>query len=229
MNVIIFLGPPGSGKGTMSEKVAGATDYAHLSTGDMLRQAVADKTPLGEKAEEYMKKGELVPDELMIDLVEERLKSGSGGGSYMLDGFPRTMNQAELLEKALGAGEAGGKGKEAIRNVFFLDAPREVLIERLTGRRICRKCGTNYHIKNFPPGVDGVCDKCGGELYQRPDDTKDTIGRRLEVYTRQTEALKAHYESMGLLVYIDADRDVKDIVADIVNVLKRDGGGDSRQ
>ena len=161
-----------------------------------------------------MKRGELVPDDLIIRLVEERLDAGQPDDAYMFDGFPRTTAQAELLGRSVE--RRGGK----ITHVFFLDAPRSVLISRLTGRRVCRKCGTNYHVVNIPPKVAGVCDACGGELFQRPDDSEATIVNRLDVYSKQTESLIARYEKQGILVRVDSSRKADKLVAEMVGILR---------
>jgi adenylate kinase len=215
MQAIILLGAPGAGKGTTAEGIVAATSYAHLATGDMLRDAVKKGTELGKRAEAFMKRGELVPDDLIIKLVEERLDGGGKGDKYMFDGFPRTLEQARLLEESLA--KRGGR----MSHVFFLDAPRELLISRLSGRRICRSCGRNYHVVNIPPKKDGICDLCGGPLYQRADDQEKTIVNRLEVFKRQTESLIARYERKGILVRIDSSlhRDV--ITSKVLEVLKK--------
>jgi adenylate kinase len=213
MEAIILLGAPGSGKGTAAERLRAETPYAHVATGDMLREAVKNGTPLGRRAEDYMKKGELVPDDVIIRLVEERLDRGGAGDRYMFDGFPRTVPQAEMLEKSIE--RRGGR----VRKVFFLDTPRPVLISRLTGRRTCRKCGTNFHVVNIPPRKPGVCDACGGELYQRADDMEATIVNRLDVYNRQTEGLIARYEQKGLLARVNSDTGVSKLVAEIRSFL----------
>jgi adenylate kinase len=214
MKTIILLGAPGSGKGTAAGRIKDATPFMHVSTGDMLRESVKAGTELGQKAESYMKAGELVPDDLIIKLVEERMDRGSADDCYMFDGFPRTVNQADLLEKSL-AGRGGN-----VDHVFFLDAPRETLIKRLTGRRICRQCGANYHVVNMPPKQEGVCDACGGELYQRPDDQEATIVNRLEVYESQTESLISRYRDMGVLARMNSDQHVDSLVKEIVAILK---------
>ena len=213
MEAIILLGAPGAGKGTAAEKIRELTPFAHVATGDMLREAVKQGTDLGREAEGYMKSGELVPDELIIKLVEARLDRGDPGDCYMFDGFPRTVHQAELLETSIE--RRGGK----MRCVFFLDAPREILISRLCGRRICRDCGTNFHVVNIPPKQEGVCDACGGELYQRPDDMEDTIVNRLDVYNRQTQSLISRYKEQGILVRVNSDTGVKNLVEEIQSRL----------
>jgi adenylate kinase len=214
MKAIILLGAPGSGKGTTAERIRAEARLIHISTGDMLRGAVKQGTEIGQEAEAYMKRGALVPDSLMIKLVETRLDAGQADDAYLFDGFPRTSPQAELLEKGLA--RRGGK----ISHVFFLDAPRKVLIERLTGRRTCRACGANYHVKNIPPKKEGVCDACGGELYQRPDDREATIVNRLDVYNRETEGLISRYEKQGLLVRVNSARDAAGLASEIRNILQ---------
>ena len=205
MDAIILLGAPGSGKGTIAEKIKLAKGLTHVSTGDMLRIAVKNGTEVGKRAEAYMKKGELVPDGVIIKLVEDRFDAGQESERYLFDGFPRTTAQADLLEKSLE--KRGGR----ISRVFLLETPREVIISRLTGRRVCRKCGATFHVKNIPPKKSGICDVCGGELYQRPDDCEETIVNRLDVYVRQTESLIARYAGMGLLVKVDSDRNADQV------------------
>lgn len=217
MKVIILLGAPGAGKGTTAECVRRDTRYQHISTGDMLREEVKNGSDVGREAEGYMKKGALVPDETIIRIVEKRLDSGKSDDMYMFDGFPRTVRQAELLGQSLAA------RKGAVNHVLYLDAPREVLIQRLTGRRICRKCGKNYHATNLPPKKAGICDLCGGELYQRADDTEATIVNRLDVFTKQTESLISYYEKQGVLVRVDSAQQADALVRDVMKVLAADG------
>ena len=214
MKAIILLGAPGSGKGTTAERIRDAAGLIHVSTGDMLRAAVKKGTATGREAESYMKRGALVPDGLIIKLVEDRLDAGQASDVYLFDGFPRTVPQAELLATSL-ARRGGG-----ISQVFFLDAPRNVLVERLTGRRTCRKCGANYHVVNIPPKKTGICDVCGGELYQRPDDREETILNRLEVYSRETEGLIALYERQGLMVRVDYAQPADKLASDIARALQ---------
>ncbi len=217
MDIVVLLGPPGAGKGTLAEIIRDKTGYEHVATGDMLRDAVHRGTETGKKAEGYMKSGELVPDSVMAKLVEDRLDSGSGSGRYLFDGYPRTEHQAELLEKSVA--ERGGQ----ISRVFLLEASRETLISRLTGRRICRKCGRNYHVVNRPPRREGICDECGGELYQRPDDKKKTIENRLDVYDEQTKGLVSRYESQGKLERVNSDQDADTAADKIVESMNRMG------
>jgi adenylate kinase len=210
IKTIILLGAPGAGKGTIAEGVRTASAFLHVSTGDMLREAVKGGTPVGRQAEAYMKRGELVPDAVILGIVEERLDQGGAHDAYMFDGFPRTMEQARLLDDSL------GRRKASVNKVFLLDAPRELLISRLTGRRVCRQCGQSYHLINIPPKKAGVCDLCSGELYQRADDCEATILNRLEVYAQQTETLIAFYEKKGVLVRVNAARARQETVAEIL-------------
>jgi len=212
---IILLGAPGAGKGTIAEGIRTSSPFLHVSTGDMLREAVKNGTPVGRQAESYMKRGELAPDEVILRIVDERLDKGSNRDAYMFDGFPRTLEQARLLDQLLARRGAG------VNKVFLLDAPRELLITRLTGRRVCRRCGQGYHIVNIPPRKAGVCDVCGGELYQRADDSEATILNRLDVYTKQTESLIAYYERARVLVRVDSARARQDTVAEILDEVKR--------
>ncbi len=213
MKIIVLLGAPGSGKGTTAEKIRDRLNAVHLSTGDMLRAAVKAGTPTGKTADGYMKKGELVPDDVMVRLMEDRMEQGDANALYLLDGFPRTIAQAELLEQSLVA--RNGR----IARVVFLDAPRDVLIDRLTGRRICRSCGMNFHVRNIPPKREGVCDACGGELYQRPDDNRETIENRLDVYERQTSDLIARYTDLGLLTRVDSAQGAEALAEQVANIV----------
>jgi len=210
MKTIILLGGPGAGKGTIAEGIRTVSPFLHVSTGDMLREAVKNGTVVGKKAEGFMKRGELVPDDVILGIVEERIAKGSKEAAYMFDGFPRTMEQARLLDETL------ARHSSKVDIVFLLDAPRELLITRLTGRRICRKCGQGYHVVNIPPKRPGICDVCGGELYQRADDSEATILNRLDVYTKQTESLISYYERKGVLVRVDSSRQRGETVADIL-------------
>ena len=215
MEAIILLGAPGAGKGTAAEGIVAATSYLHLATGDMLRDAIKKGTELGTQAESFMKRGSLVPDDIIVKIVEARLDLGSKGDNYMFDGFPRTLEQSKLLEQSLQKREA------RLTHVFFLDTPREMLIGRLCGRRICRSCGRNYHMVNIPPKRAGVCDICGGELYQRPDDQEATIINRLEVFKKQTESLIDRYEKKGVLRRIDSSQHRDVITSRILEILKK--------
>jgi len=217
MRAIILLGAPGAGKGTIAEKIRDACGLVHLSTGDMLRLAVKQGTPVGLKADGFMKRGELVPDDVILGIVEERFDQGPADAFFLFDGFPRTQNQAELLDRSLSV----RKGR--IVRVFVLDAPREILLERLTGRRVCRACGQSYHIRNIPPKKAGVCDLCGGELYQRPDDCEATILNRLDVFKRQTESLIAYYDGQGIVDRVDSHRPADAVAGEMACRIKQDG------
>jgi adenylate kinase len=214
MNAIILLGAPGSGKGTIAEKIRDACGLSHVSTGDMLRLAVKNGSAIGRQAESYMQKGALVPDDIVTKIIEDRFDQGKKDEFFLFDGFPRTIPQAELLEKSL----AARKGR--VSRVFFLDTPRQVLIDRLCGRRACRKCGQIYHVRNIPPKKAGVCDLCGGELYQRADDCEATIVNRLEVYAAQTSSLISWYEGKGLLVRIDSNRNAGMVATSMAELIQ---------
>ncbi len=211
---MVFLGPPGAGKGTQASMLKSKYGIAHVSTGDILREAVKKGTELGKKAKEYMDKGLLVPDEIIIGIIEERLSEPDAQKGFILDGFPRTIPQAEALDQLL---EEKGMTLSA---VFLFNAGKETILERLTGRRVCRNCGALYHIKYSPPKVEGVCDKCGGELYQRDDDKEETILRRLEVYRKQTAPLIDYYKKKGILFELDANKDSKEVFAEIERWMK---------
>jgi adenylate kinase len=201
MNVVL-LGPPGAGKGTQAERLCRVTHWAHISTGDLLRDAVARKTALGLKAAEFMNSGRLVPDDLVVSLVAERLRKDDAGKGFVLDGFPRTVVQAEMLEKTL------DELMLKLDSAFYFATDREVVLKRLGGRRICRKCAANYHVTNIPPRVEGVCDRCAGELYQRDDDQPATVSRRLEVYEKETAPLIRFYRERGLLKEMSGNLEV---------------------
>ena len=213
IEAIILLGAPGAGKGTIAAAIAAATDYVHVSTGDMLREAVRQGTELGRAAEACMKQGGLVPDDVIIKMVMDHLCQGSLDCRYVFDGFPRTLTQAELLDSHFKRIQA------VLSSVLLLDVTREVVLDRLTGRRVCRKCGAIFHIRNLPPKQPGVCDVCGGELVQRPDDKQETIINRLDVFQRQTESLIAYYDRRGLLLRVNSSRQKDEIVADILAML----------
>ncbi len=202
---LILLGPPGAGKGTQSVELAKRYNIPHISTGDILRKSVKAGLSLGLKAKSYMDKGELVPDEVVIGIVAETLKDPSTNNGFILDGFPRTVPQAAGLDGAL------KNINSRIDMVVYFQTSKKVAIERLTGRRVCRSCGFNYHVRNMPPKKDGVCDKCGGELYQRPDDTEATALNRLKVYEAETKPLIDYYSKQGILKKVSGDLGVKDL------------------
>ncbi|MCI4458531.1 MAG: adenylate kinase [Thermocrinis sp.] len=211
--ILVFLGPPGAGKGTQAKLLSQRMGFLHLSTGDLLREAVKNQTPLGKKAKEYMDRGELVPDELIVQLIEETMPKD---GNVILDGFPRTVNQALALEEMLRA-----KG-EKISKVLFFDVPDEVIIDRLSGRRVCSKCGAVYHVKYYPPKVEGVCDLCGGTLVQRDDDKEEVVRKRLEVYRKQTQPLIEFYQERGIIYKLDAGKGVEELFEEVKGLV-RDG------
>lgn len=214
MNAIILLGGPGAGKGTLAEALKKETDLIHVSTGDMLRAAVQSGSEVGNEAKAYMDAGELVPDSVILRIIEERIDSEEASARFMFDGFPRTLEQAEGLESIIQA------RRGTLQNVFNLVVPRDVLIARLTGRRVCKACGAVFHVVNMPPKKEGVCNVCGGELFQRADDTEATIGNRLEVYNRQTAPLIEHYRQQNLLVDIDASGEPQQTVDAVLRVLQ---------
>lgn len=198
MEAVILLGAPGAGKGTVADDIKARVGFIHVSTGDMLREAIRSGHPVGVEAKSYMDRGELVPDELIIRLVMELIEKGGLDARYMFDGFPRTTRQADMLGAALRE-----KGSD-VNHVFLLEVPRELLIRRISGRRICRSCGAVYHVINIPPKKAGVCDQCGGELYQRPDDNEVTVANRLDVFENQTASLISYYEERGKLRRVDS-------------------------
>lgn len=199
---IILMGPPGAGKGTQAKILIKKYDIPHISTGDMFREAIKQGTPLGKLAASYINDGHLVPDDVTIGLVKERLSKDDCAKGYLLDGFPRTIVQAEALEKLT------EEINRPIKYVINIDTPKEELVARICGRRVCKKCGAPYHIINIKPKVDGVCDICGGELIQRPDDNEEALNTRLEAYTKQTKPLLEYYEKKGLLkTFSGKDRD----------------------
>ncbi|MDO4551987.1 MAG: adenylate kinase [Bacillota bacterium] len=210
---LVLLGPPGAGKGTQAVKIAEKYQIPHISTGDIFRKNVKEGTPLGVEAKKYMDKGALVPDELVVALVNDRLAQEDCRGGFLLDGFPRTVFQAEELDKFL-----KGEGK-ALTAVVDLRVDEDELLERMIGRRVCRSCGAPYHVKNMPPKKEGVCDHCGGEVYQRADDTEETVKNRFLVYKEQTMPLVAYYEKAGCLLPIEGTGGPERVFGAIVEAL----------
>jgi len=206
---VIFLGPPGAGKGTQARELSREWGVPQIATGEMLREAVAAGTPLGREAKRVMDSGGLVPDDVMIGLIAERLRQPDAARGFILDGFPRTIAQAEALDRLL---KDLGHSLDA---VLYFQVSEPELLRRLTGRRLCRRCQTAYHLVSAPPRRPGVCDRCGGELYQRPDDSEETVRRRLEVYSRQTAPLLDYYGGRSLLSTIDGEGSVEAIAAAI--------------
>jgi len=204
----VFLGPQGSGKGTIIGKIKERFNVPHISTGDMFREAVKEGTEFGLKAKEYMNRGELVPDEVTCGMVRERIARPDCTEGFMLDGFPRNLSQAEALAKIT-----------TIHTAVLLDVPEEVSLERLSGRRQCRECGAIFHLKFVPPKKDGVCDACGGELYQRDDDKPEAIKERLAIYRRETMPIVDFYEKAGVLVRVDGSGTVDEVAAELLKKL----------
>ncbi len=215
---LILLGPPGAGKGTQAVRLVAHFGIPQISTGDILRKAVKDGTDLGKLAKSYMDQGALVPDEVVIGIIRDRIVESDCEKGYILDGFPRTIAQAEALDEMLGE---LGTGIDHVVNIALGD---DEIIKRLTGRRTCSQCGAGYHVLFDPPKKEGVCDKCGGTLIQRDDDKEETIRERLKVYRQQTEPLIAYYEGKGLLRTVPGDGSMEEIFGRILEAL---GEGDS--
>ncbi|HLQ95763.1 MAG TPA: adenylate kinase [Pseudogracilibacillus sp.] len=206
---LILMGLPGAGKGTQAEKINEKYQIPHISTGDMFRLAIKEGTELGKKAKTFMDEGALVPDEVTTGIVEERLSKPDCEKGFLLDGFPRTIPQAEALQ------EITKKLDKALNYVIHVDVPEQKLIARLTGRRVCPTCGTTYHIDNNPPKQDGICDKDGATLVQRDDDTEETVQKRLSVNIEQAKPLLDFYEKQGVLISVEGDQPIDDVFRDI--------------
>ncbi|GGE54541.1 adenylate kinase [Pullulanibacillus camelliae] len=210
---LILMGLPGAGKGTQAERIVERYGLPHISTGDMFRAAIKEETELGKKAKTFLDAGELVPDEVTNGIVNERLKKDDCRNGFLLDGFPRTIAQAEALEDML------KQSDRQIDAVLYINVDESMLLERLTGRRVCSKCGATYHVIFNPPKVEGVCDKCGGELLQRDDDKEETVKARLEVNIKQQEPLLSFYRNKGSLHEIDGNRNIDDVFQSIEAIL----------
>ena len=213
---IVLLGPPGAGKGTQAVMLWEKKGFLHLSTGDILRENVKNNTDIGKKAKAFMEKGELVPDDMVIEMMLDTIRGAQNKKDFILDGFPRTAYQAKKLDNEL------GRLKLAIDMVVYFKTSINTVILRLTGRRLCSKCGANYHAVNMPPKKQGVCDKCGAELYQRKDDSEETIKKRLEVYNNQTEELIDYYKSQGLLKEVSGDMEAGKVYSELSEILTDD-------
>lgn len=211
---LILLGPPGAGKGTQAEFIVDQYQIPHISTGDIFRKNIKEGTELGLRAKSFIDKGALVPDSLVVEIVEARLKEEDCINGFLLDGFPRTEYQAEELDVVL------GKMDVDLNAVINIIVDPQKLVSRAVGRRICRSCGATYHIINNPSKTEGVCDKCGGELYQRSDDVEDTVANRINVYMNETSPLIHYYEVRDKLVNINGEQDIKVVSEDIVNALR---------
>jgi adenylate kinase len=209
---IVLLGPPGAGKGTQSKNLAKELNLPHISTGDILRQNVKEATELGRQAKAFMDRGDLVPDELVAKMLTQRFEQTEVKKGFILDGYPRNLTQAKTLGAIL------KKQDMDVDLAVYLDTSEPVIIQRLGGRLVCGKCGANFHIKNMPPKTDGVCDYCGGKLYQRSDDKEETVRKRLEVYRRETASLIQYYESRQKLHRLSADGDAAAVLQAIINL-----------
>ncbi len=210
---IILMGLPGAGKGTQASEIVKKFPIPHISTGDMFRKAIKDETDLGKEAKSYMDRGELVPDEVTVGIVKERISEDDAKKGFLLDGFPRTINQAESLSQIM------SELDREIDAVINIEVPEEELMNRLTGRRICEKCGTTYHLVFNPPKVDGICDIDGGKLYQREDDNPETVSNRLSVNVKQSKPILEYYNNKGVLKNIDGSKDIDEVTKDVIDIL----------
>ncbi len=210
---LVLLGPPGAGKGTQAAYIVERFAIPHISTGDIFRKNVKEGTELGQKAKDYMDKGQLVPDEVVVAIVEDRLKEKDCSDGFLLDGFPRTVNQAEQLDSVL------TKMGVEIDWVININVKKETLIQRAVGRRICRNCGATYHITFKATKKEDICDVCGGEVYQRNDDTEETVTKRIEVYIKETQPLIEYYSKKQSLITTDGEQDIHKVYKDILAAL----------
>ena len=211
---LVLLGPPGAGKGTQAKAIVGECGIPHISTGEILREAVANGTEVGLKAKSYMDAGDLVPDDVVVAIVAERLRAPDCSNGWLLDGFPRNLPQAEALGKA--TSEMG----TPVSKVLYLNISPETAIERISGRRLCADCGAGFHVSFMPPKAEGVCDKCGGRLYQRGDDSEETVRARLATYDEQTADLIEHYRDAGLLAEIRGDAAPEDVAGQVLEAVR---------
>ena len=211
---IVMLGAPGAGKGTQADILSQEMDLPHIASGDLFRQALEKRTNVGLSAKGYMDKGELVPDEITIKMILERIDRPDCASGCIFDGFPRTLQQAKVLDKAL-----EDKGK-SIDRAIYIEVPNGELVKRLSGRWLCRACQTPYHITNSPPRTPGKCDKCGGELYQRPDDREETVKERLSVFFAQTVPILDYYRKQGKLVRVNGNLEMQGVAREIVSALR---------
>lgn len=213
---LVLLGPPGVGKGTQASAMVEKYNIPHISTGDIFRANIKQGTDLGKKAKEYMDKGHLVPDDVVVSIVKDRLSEEDCKEGFLLDGFPRNISQAEILDEEL---SEMGIELDKVVNIY---ADKEILVERVVGRRICKTCGKGYHIKFNPPKKENVCDVDGGELFQREDDTKETVSTRIEVYEEQTQPLIDYYEKKGIILDVDGTQPIAKVSETIARALKND-------
>lgn len=210
---LILLGPPGAGKGTQAEMIKEVCNLIHISTGDIFRKNMKENTVLGAKAKEYVDKGQLVPDEITIAMVEDRLSQEDVRDGFLLDGFPRSVAQAEALDDILLELDS------QIDHVINIEVDKSILVDRAVGRRLCKSCGSTYHIKYNQPKQDGVCDKCAGELYQRADDVEETVENRISIYEQETLPLVQYYTEKGKIINIKGDQDIQKVSQDIQAAL----------
>lgn len=213
---LILVGPPGAGKGTQAKLISKKNNIPHISTGDIFRKNIKEKTPLGIEAKSFIDKGQLVPDDVTIAIVEDRLIQEDCKDGFLLDGFPRTVKQAEALDSFL-----KGMGKK-IDRVLLIDVPANFILERMTGRRVCQSCGSSFHIKFNPPKVDEICDNCGSQLIQRKDDSEQTVKERLDVYERQTQPLVQYYSNRRALSAVNGTGSIDQVFESVCNILGRD-------
>jgi len=209
----VLLGVPGAGKGTQAKRLSTALELPHISSGDLFRENLKNGTPIGDEAQKYLSRGELVPDEITIEMIEESLGQAEVGSGAILDGFPRTTRQADALESM-----AGG----SVRAAIHVEVPIERLVERMSGRRVCRQGGHVYHVRHNPPKESGLCDEDGSELFQRDDDKPETVRRRLKVYEEQTEPLIEYYRERSLLIEINGDQSIDNVTEDILSSLEKE-------
>lgn len=210
---IILLGPPGAGKGTQAKSISNKFSIPHVSTGDIFRKNISEKTPLGIEAKKHIDKGHLVPDGLTVDIIVDRLDNEDCSNGFLLDGYPRTVNQAEVLETLLKE-----KG-HSLDTALLIKVPREFILNRMTGRRVCLTCGASYHITFNPPKVDGKCNLCGSALVQRADDSEETVSERLDIYNSQTEPLIKYYGDKNLLSVVDGTKAINSVFQSICGIL----------
>ncbi|HBM81677.1 MAG: adenylate kinase [Clostridiales bacterium] len=212
---IILLGPPGAGKGTQAKRISKKYDIPHISTGDIFRENIKNNTRLGIEAKKFIDKGQLVPDDVTVGIVENRIKLEDCKSGFLLDGFPRTVNQAAALDKILISMDL------KIDYVININVSSKILVERLSGRRVCSSCGASFHVLLNPPSKDSICDRCGGRLIQREDDTAETVNERLNVYKKQTSPLIDYYSQVGILYSVDGGEDIDKVFGDICNILSK--------
>jgi len=212
---MVFLGPPGAGKGTYAKELVKLFNIPHISTGDMFREAVASGSELGKKVEEILKRGDLVPDDLTISIVKDRLSKEDCKNGFILDGFPRTVDQAKALDEILNF-----LGRE-LGYAFYFEVNEEVVVQRITNRRICKNCGKIYNLLTMPPKVDGKCDVCGGELFQREDDREEVVRNRYKVYMENTYPVIEYYQKQNKLFTIDGASGVDSVIKEVLNIVRR--------